>query len=147
MDRWRDEHIVISSVLFTLQVVHLIWLLVFVVLPKLGVQTGELPRLLEYIIIVVDYTEIPALILTTLLYIGEWNRDRKFKNILYILFLNTQWIHLFWITDEFVVSSFASPITMAPWLAWVAIAIDYLEVPVMYETIKKALSLKKGKAQ
>lgn len=54
----------------------------------------------------------------------------------------TQWIHLFWITDEFVVDSFTGngTNTILPiWLAWAAIPIDYLELPVIYDTMKKFL--------
>jgi len=49
-------------------------------------------------------------------------------------------LHLFWITDEFVIEQFArmgERATLLPlWLAWLAIAIDYLELPVIYDTIR-----------
>jgi hypothetical protein len=58
-------------------------------------------------------------------------------------------VHIFWITDEFVVQTFkggGDPIVAIPaWLAWVAIMIDYLELPVIFETFKKMLDLLKEK--
>ena len=56
-----------------------------------------------------------------------------------MLLLNSQWIHLFWITDEVLVAQFTGtiPVLIPIWLSWVAIGIDYLELPVMYDTIKK----------
>jgi hypothetical protein len=51
---------------------------------------------------------------------------------------------MFWITDEFVVATLASSAPLMPaWLAWIAILIDYLELPVMWDTVlrfSKALS-------
>ena len=51
--------------------------------------------------------------------------------------LNTQWAHLLWITDEVVLETFArhSVITWHAALAWVAILIDFLEVPVIVDTL------------
>src|SRR3989344_759149 len=59
-----------------------------------------------------------------------------------IITLNSQWLHIFWITDEFVIQYLAgSDIGFLPfWLAWLAIFIDYLELPVMYDTIKRAIN-------
>ncbi len=52
---------------------------------------------------------------------------------------------MFWITDEFVVQQFTSPIGLPVWTAWVAILIDYLELPVIFETLRLFIkSLKKG---
>jgi hypothetical protein len=57
----------------------------------------------------------------------------------FLFMLNTQWLHIFWITDEVVVQYFAGPV--APqWnalLAWVAILIDFLELPVIYDTLRR----------
>ena len=67
------------------------------------------------------------------------------KAWLFLLLLNSQWLHLFWITDEIVLETFTGqalfPIPV--WLAWIAISIDYLELPVMYDTVTKTLRLKK----
>jgi hypothetical protein len=56
-------------------------------------------------------------------------------------------LHIFWITDEVVVAQLTGEalVMMPMWLSWVAIFIDYLELPVIYDTIKKAiLSLRKS---
>ena len=56
------------------------------------------------------------------------------------IFLNSQWLHIFWITDEFVVNEFtgnAAESSLPAWAAWLAILIDYLELPVIYDTMKK----------
>lgn len=89
--------------------------------------------------IVVDYTEIPAIILTSLVYVNEFREKRNAKSIFYLFFLNSQWLHIFWITDEFVITQFtgATFVMMPVWLSWLAIAIDYLELPVIYDTLKK----------
>jgi hypothetical protein len=58
---------------------------------------------------------------------------------LYLFLINTQWLHIFWITDEFVVDLLAIHETniKAHVLVWLAIFIDYLEIPVIIDTIKK----------
>lgn len=88
-----------------------------------------------------DYTEIPAIITTSLVYINNLRKGLKLKSLLYLLFLDIQLLHIFWITDEFVVEKFVgSSQTIFPvWLAWIAITIDYLELPVIFETLKKAI--------
>ena len=142
--RWYERHhtlnVAIAAGLFGLQLVHLIWL------------TGEpLAELIlgeplfhadgpsRWLIILVDYTEIPALISVSLVYINDLRkRGMSLKPLLYLLFLNSQLLHIFWITDEFVVSSGAGETSSLPvWLAYVAILIDYLELPVIYDTMKR----------
>ena len=47
---------------------------------------------------------------------------------------------MFWITDEFVIEHFTKhtgPSILPVWLSWVAISIDYLELPVIFDTLKK----------
>ena len=61
--------------------------------------------------------------------------------MLYVVLLNTQWVHMFWITDQVVVDTFAGHSLLA-WnavVAWVAILIDYLEVPVIVDTLRKVV--------
>lgn len=109
-----------------------------VILPRLGFEalfgTG---RFWSFVLIIVDYTEIPALITTSLVYINELRKRFAWKPIWYLIALNIQWVHLFWITDEFVVEAFTTPVALPMWLAWVAILIDYLEVPVIVATLRK----------
>jgi hypothetical protein len=132
----------ISAGLFLLQLVHLYWLSTDVVLARIFGHSFFHPNdLWRTIIILVDYTEIPALIGTSLLYLNSLRKKYNKKDLLYLIFLNIQWLHLFWITDEFVVGRFASGsvVTLPLWLAWTAILIDYLELPVIYETIIRFL--------
>ncbi|TSC87367.1 MAG: hypothetical protein G01um10147_688 [Microgenomates group bacterium Gr01-1014_7] len=138
----------VAATLFTLQLIHLYWLTTHVVSFKLfGLDLFSPPPFWETIIILVDYTEIPVLITTSLVYINELRKKFEFKSVLYLIFLNSQFLHIFWITDEFVLTSFTGqgPIVNLPiWLAWIAILIDYLELPVIFETLGKAfLAVKK----
>ncbi len=130
----------LATVLFLLQIFHLIWLTGNVVVFRLfGVSF--LPHWLDGLVAIVDYTEIPALISISLVYVNEiFTGKANQKTWLYLFLLNTQWLHLFWITDEVVVANFTGHTGLAIpiWLAWIGIFIDYLELPVMYDTIKKS---------
>ncbi len=99
------------------------------------------------LIALVDYTEIPALILGSLFYINELKQEFRWKSVLFLIFLNSQWLHLFWITDEVVVAQLTgtAAVLLPAWLSWTAIMIDYLELPVIYDTVKKSIqSLRKS---
>jgi hypothetical protein len=151
---WKlyEEHhalnIAIAAFLFSLQLVHLYWLTAHVVaLRLLGQSFFNLRGAWELLILIVDYTEIPALLATSLLYINEFRKDKDLKNLLFLAFLNSQWLHIFWITDEFVVDYFSGSgsATILPfWLTWVAIGIDYLELPVIADTLLKAFRIVLG---
>ena len=138
-ERTYRLNVTIALGLFLLQIVHLIWLFGEVVWTNFtGQPLFIFTGVWETLIVLVDYTEIPALLSVSLIYINELRGGWRVKSALYLIFLNTQWLHIFWITDEFVVTMFNNPGTILPlWLAWVAIAIDYLEVPVMIDTIGK----------
>lgn len=144
---WYEKHLAlntsIAAFLFFLQIIHLIWLSLHVVSFKLFGQILWEPGVYwQNIIILVDYTEIPALLSTSLVYINEFRKGRRVKSALYLIFLNSQFLHIFWITDEFVLEQIHQGIYVLPgWLVWIAIFIDYLELPVMFETIKKAVKL------
>jgi len=130
----------IASFLFIWQLVHLYWLTLHVVFLRLfAVSFFDLTGIWQYLIIVVDYTEIPALISTSFVYIYGLTKKFSWKNIWFLIFINSQWLHLFWITDEFVIEQLtgSSINTLPVWLAWLAIFIDYLELPVIYDTLKK----------
>jgi hypothetical protein len=133
-----------TAVLFLLQILHLYWLTVDVALPKLvGRSLWELSPFWDALIVLVDYTEIPAIISSSVFYIHQYktNIEKKSESIFFLIFINSQWLHLLWITDEIVVGQFTGSATvlLPLWLVWLAIAIDYLEVPVMYDTTKKAI--------
>jgi hypothetical protein len=135
----------LTAGLFLLQIVHLIWLFGEVIWMKItGHPLFVFTGIWEKIIILVDYTEIPALVSSSLVYLNDLRSKWKIKSLLYFFFLNSQWLHILWITDEFVVNTFTNTITLPVWLAWVAILIDYLEVPVIFDILRKFfISLKK----
>ena len=145
---WYERNYVlnvsIALGLFLLQLWHLAWLGGDVISPRLG---GEhwfgILGVWQFLTIVVDYTEIPAIIAMSLVYVDSWRLGNKWNAAVMLLLLNIQWLHIFWITDEFTLDVFArvdvaAHGTMLPaWLAWVAISIDYLEVPVIADTAYK----------
>lgn len=148
-ERNYKTNLKIAAILFVWQLVHLFWMAIVVVLPKLFNYTRpNLPAWFNFLLAIVDYTEIPALIGVSLIYINELRKTFSAKNLWFLLFLNSQWLHLFWITDEFVVEAFTNQlfVQIPLWLAWIAILIDYLELPVMYDTLKKYLDLERYKS-
>lgn len=139
----------ITAGLFVWQLVHLYWMTTDVIGFRLfGHELWNVGKVGNFIISVVDYTEIPALILTSIFYIHELQKKFNprhigagWKSVLFLVLLNSQWIHLFWITDEVVVAQFTGTavVILPVWLSWTAIMIDYLELPVIYDTVKKAI--------
>lgn len=138
-ERTYTLNVSIALGLFLLQIVHLVWLFGQVVWTKaFGMPLFMFEGVWETIIVLVDYTEIPALLSVSLVYVNELRKGWAWKPFIYLLFLNSQWLHIFWITDEFVLTELTGPGTVLPlWLAWAAILIDFLEVPVMIDTFKK----------
>lgn len=145
-ERTYAINISVATVLFLLQIVHLVWLTGFVVWERVfGTPLFSFEGIWSSIIVLVDYTEIPALLSISLVYIHELRQRYSLKNVWYLIFVNTQWLHLFWITDEFVETAFNGAGTVLPfWLALVAIGIDYLELPVMVDTVKRFVSTLRG---
>ncbi len=130
----------IAALLFVLQLVHLYWLTTDVVAARLTGESWFSPSgPVRFFILVVDYTEIPALISVSLIYLNELRKGWTWKSFLFLLVLNSQWLHIFWITDEYVVQELSglAGVGLPAALAWVAIGIDYLELPVIVDTIKK----------
>lgn len=144
---WYDRHyrltLIASAFLFFLQAFHLYWMSTHVVaLRLLGRSIFIFPPEFSWLFALVDYTEIPALLSVSVIYVRQIMKKKQVRRSwLYLVLLNVQWIHLFWITDEVIVLQFTGMIPIAiPWLlAYGAIAIDYLEIPVMIDAAKKAL--------
>jgi len=144
---WYERHytlnITIATALFVLQLFHLYWLSTHVVALRLFDESLFSPGgALELVILAIDYTEIPALISVSLVYVNELRRGFDARSVLFLVFLNSQWLHIFWITDEFVLNDLsgqAAATSLPGWLAWVAILIDYLELPVIYDTLRRLL--------
>jgi hypothetical protein len=61
--------------------------------------------------------------------------------------LALQVVHIFWITDEIVYESLLGNdlITIPLYLTWIAILIDYLEIPVMIDLFHKTFKIRKNK--
>ncbi|MFN8221925.1 MAG: hypothetical protein U0R50_01605 [Gaiellales bacterium] len=142
---WYERHytlnVGIAAGLFVVQLVHLFWLTVD---PFWALVFGDPLLVIEkpwsWPVLLVDYTEVPALLSVSLVYVNELRTSgRSLRPIAYLVFLNSQWLHIFWITDAFVVESGTNggASTLPIWLAYVAIMIDYLELPVIYDTFRK----------
>src|SRR3989344_8473813 len=144
-DRYDDFNVVFAAFLFSIQIVHLIWLTTNVVIPRLfEVNPLVFSGFFDALVAAVDYTEIPALVATSLIYSRSFRKKANKKDFLYLVLLNLQWFHIFWITDEVVLETFNPPGFIINWnvqLAWIAILVDYLEVPVLIETLKRALKV------
>jgi hypothetical protein len=146
---WYEKHHriikIVTAILFVWQLIHLYWLAADILAPKVfGRSFWPISEQWNLLLAIVDYTEIPALLSATLLYINEIRQGKKTKGWTFVILLNSQWFHLFWITDEFVKDAFVgnSSTILPAWLAIIAILIDYLELPVIYDTIKQALTHK-----
>src|SRR3989344_4568582 len=91
---WYERHyalaVGVALALFLLQVVHLVWLLVEVIWTKLSgaplFMFGDAGNIL---VALVDYTEIPAIIGVSLVYINELRRGWNGRSALYLFILNT----------------------------------------------------------
>ncbi len=149
-DQYDDFNVVFAAFLFSIQVVHLAWLTTNVVLPRIfGLTPFMVSYLFDTVIAVVDYTEIPAILATSLIYLRSYRRKPNNKDAFYLFFLNIQWLHMFWITDEVVIKVFGYSSVIGGWnniAAWLAISIDYLELPVIFETLKRAAKILAKKA-
>lgn len=148
--RYENLNLKIAFVLISLQLIHLYWLTADVVIQRitgesiLGVPHGS-PLFIFFIII--DYIEIPALVSGLTYYaLRIYNHERgSARNALLLSMLAIQVFHIFWITDDVVYASFfGSPsgsVEIPYYAAWIAILIDYLELPVIadlfYRTIVK----------
>lgn len=150
-EKYTEHHVLIATALFFTQLMHLTWLALFVIAGRLtGNPIWEPSAGWETLLVIFDYFEIPALLATSALYISLIRKNEQVKRaVRYLVFLNLQWLHIFWITDEFVVDSItgaaASGTILPVWLAWIAIMIDYLEVPVIIDTTKQSIKILKKK--
>lgn len=147
--KYENLNLKIAFGLISLQLVHLYWLTTDVVIKRItqdqspGLSQTGLPFLL---FIMIDYIEIPALVAGLTYYAMTLYKakKRRSKDALFLTLLAVQVFHIFWITDEVVYETFFGPSSAVqlPYLvAWAAILVDYLELPVMgdlfYRTIIK----------
>jgi hypothetical protein len=147
--RYENLNLKITFVLISLQILHLYWLTADVVLQRLlGHSYLGLPRELLPLFIIVDYVEIPALVSGITFYlfsISKGGPDSR-KNVIFLVLLGIQVVHIFWITDEIVYQSLLGNdlIKIPVYFAWVAILIDYLEIPVMIDLFYKTFKVKRN---
>jgi hypothetical protein len=146
--RYESLNLKIAFVLISLQLIHLYWLTADVVVKRL---TGDsalgltLDGPLFVFFIIIDYIEIPALVAGLTYYaLNIFKRVKAARNALLLAMLAVQVFHIFWITDEVVYETFfgsPSAVEIPYYAAWIAILIDYLELPVIvdlfYRTIVK----------
>jgi hypothetical protein len=133
--------ITIATALFVLQIAHLIWLGGEVVAQRAtGDSLFHVGGAARVVLVFVDWTEIPALISVSLVYLFELRERFSWKSVAALVFLNSQYLHIFWITDELVVRDTVGSSALPSWLAWIAILIDYLEVPVIVDTLRKVVA-------
>lgn len=148
--RYENLNLRITFILISLQILHLYWLTADVVLQRISGQSYlGLPKELLPLFIVVDYIEIPALVSGITFYLfsifkGEPNPR---KDVIFLILLAIQVVHIFWITDEIVYESILGNdlITIPLYLSWIAILIDYLEIPVMIDLFHKTFKIRKNK--
>jgi hypothetical protein len=146
--RYENLNLKIAFVLISLQLIHLYWLTADVVIQRitgesvLGVPQGS-P--LFIFLIIIDYIEIPALVAGLTYYSLSIYKHEKnsIKNSLLLSMLAIQVFHIFWITDEVVYDSFfgspAGSVEIPYYAVWVAILIDYLELPVIFDLFYRTI--------
>ena len=145
--RYENLSLRIALILISLQLIHLYWLTTDVVIKRLvHDQSGGLSQtgLFFIFIIAIDYIEIAALV-SGLTYYGlsfYRGEKRRRRNALFFSLLAVQVFHIFWITDEVVYETFfgpASGIEIPFVAAWVAILVDYLELPVIVDLFHRTI--------
>jgi hypothetical protein len=140
--RYENLNLKITFVLISLQLLHLYWLTTDVVLQRIyGKSFFLFPKILLPVFVVIDYIEIPALASGITFYSLSIYKHQKnsWKNSLFLAMLAVQVVHIFWITDEIVYDAFFETrfVQFPLYVAWIAILIDYLELPVMADLFYK----------
>lgn len=144
--KYESLNLKITFILISLQILHLYWLTADVVLQRIaGESYLGLPRMLLPLFIIIDYVEIPALVsgITFYLFSIFKRKSHSRKNVVFLLLLAIQVVHIFWITDEVVYESLLdNDLVIFPvYAAWTAILIDYLEIPVMVDLFYKTFKI------
>lgn len=143
--KYQNLNLKIAFILMSLQVLHLYWLTADVILQRLaGDSYFGLPSTLLPLFVLVDYVEIPALVSGITFYLFSLMRNSRANrakaiNAIFLSLLVTQVVHIFWITDEVVYESFfgGDLVYFPVYLSWIAILIDYLEIPVMIDLFRR----------
>jgi hypothetical protein len=139
---WYRRHylatLIVTTALFLLQLFHLYWLFTDVILKRItGHSYFIFPPQGLLIYVLIDYFEIPTHLSAMGLYFYEFRQGIKMKSLFFFFLLQLHWVHLLWITDDVVVNTIADHPLLA-WgslAAWIAILIDYLEVPIIVDRL------------
>jgi hypothetical protein len=142
--RWYRRHylatLIVTTSLFLLQLFHLYWLFTDVILKRLtGHSYFIFPASGLVLYVLIDYLEIPTHMSGMLLYVYEFRSGVRLKSLLFFVLLQLHWVHLLWITDDVVVNTFTQR-TLLTWsgiVAWGAILIDYIEVPIIGDRLHR----------
>lgn len=138
--RYENLNLKVAFFLVSLQLIHLYWLTADVVIKRI---TGESVFVLSQsgpiflLFVAIDYIEVPALIAGLTYYsLSIYNHQKgSAKNALFLAMLAVQVFHIFWLTDDVVYDTFfngsSKAVEIPYYAAWIAILIDYLELPVM----------------
>lgn len=150
--RYENLNLKIAFVLISLQLVHLYWLTADVVVKRItGESALSVSGPLLAFFIVIDYIEIPALVAGVTYYLlNIYKRERSVKNALLLTMLAVQVFHIFWITDDVVYDTFfgsPSAVEIPYYAAWVAILIDYLELPVIADLFYRTVIKGEGRSK
>ena len=143
--QYQNLNLKISFLLISLQLLHLYWLTTDVVLYRItGTDYFVEASGFVLLFIIIDYIEIPALVSGIIYYFFNLiynKKEKRIKDTIFLILLAIQSIHIFWITDDIVYSTFvgADLIEMPEYLVWIAILIDYLELPVIYDLLKRII--------
>jgi hypothetical protein len=145
--RYENVGLKIAFILISLQIIHLFWLTSDVVLQRITGESffpfpqEEFGRELFLPFIIVDYLEIPAIVAGVAFYALRVykNPHRSRNDVIFLVFLAVQVFHIFWLTDEMVYEVLleSNIADIPPYLAWVAILIDYLEIPVIADLFRR----------
>jgi len=145
--RYEKLGLKITFILISLQILHLYWLTSDVVLLRaLGESFFAFPQIPVPVLVAIDYLEIPALFSGLIFYgLRVYRGKEPRRNLLLLVLLAVQVFHIFWITDEILYDVLFStvPIVIPVYLAWTAIMIDYLEIPVILDLFYKVFRKKR----
>ena len=140
-DRYENLNLRIAFILMSLQLVHIYWLTTDIVINRVsgheilhGISSasGSQDQIFLLFMVAIDYIEVPAIVAGSTYYLLSILKYRKrktvaAKNTLFLAMLAAQMLHIFWLTDEIV----HNMVEFSYYAAWIAIVIDYLELPVI----------------
>jgi hypothetical protein len=145
-NKYENLNLKIAFFLISLQIIHLYWLTTDVVLLRIFGETFfAFPQIPPLFFAIIDYIEVPALVSGVTFYAMRIYRKGIFsRDTMFLAMLAMQVFHIFWITDEIIYENLIGRVAIGLPIAlsWVAIIIDYLELPVMVDLFRKVFRRK-----